>query len=735
MKSKFSFAGKKKSICFLLLSIILTIALSSCMTPGPDSSEAQNVISKGIKYVFGSYEQDGVLENGTENIVWRLVERTDEKMLLISDCVLDTVIPHNEYENVNFKDTEIAKWLESFYQTAFSDLEKECIIEQEGDKVHVPDAGFFIDKHKIDLLCVPTTYAKLRGVRTSSLGGKVRCWWFANCEESGSMISCATDTNEISAVPVNTKGIGIRPMIWVDAVKFNDCFTLTVDGFDSAKMYFVGDSPRQNQLVVSQVMNNNDTVIIEEGYTIYPETFTEEGRQYVTIEYLGQKAVKEVMVYPSIKSVEILTPAQKIFYCIGEKIVTSGLSMKAVLDNGKEVVFSTGFDVEPADATATRGTKTISVGINGKKAEYEIEVLPEVVSLQVNAKYDEYEYGAEFNPADFEVKAVFADGSESNSTRFLELANDSDKQYISSRIQFRYLNASQIVNVTLHKKVTDIHLTNPEQEMYFGHNIPYDATLDIVYSSGYVEQESFALLMNSKILKRNVKGSYSYFILSSNRNELDKYSYDIDLNIPELSKITVTAKDMEVGQIFSLSRGKCRITLTYENGYTETFKAGSSLSSLFSYDVVSKESPKISVKDKPLPKGTYTLKVSVDDHEATTEFEVDGNRYVRVLGHYSWSQAEKFCEEVGGHLATISSIEEQKKVYEVSAGVNCWLGGYYSGGKWKWVTGEPWTFTYWGEGEPNGGYDEPCLAIWPEKWNDLCDNSYEQDGFIIEFDD
>ncbi len=53
-----------------------------------------------------------------------------------------------------------------------------------------------------------------------------------------------------------------------------------------------------------------------------------------------------------------------------------------------------------------------------------------------------------------------------------------------------------------------------------------------------------------------------------------------------------------------------------------------------------------------------------------------------------------------------------------------WIGGYKnSAGQWCWVTGEPWEYQNWGDGEPNNSSnvvaDESCVAVWPVKANDL----------------
>lgn len=119
----------------------------------------------------------------------------------------------------------------------------------------------------------------------------------------------------------------------------------------------------------------------------------------------------------------------------------------------------------------------------------------------------------------------------------------------------------------------------------------------------------------------------------------------------------------------------------------------------------------------------------------------EGHKYEVYYGSYSWSEAMSACEKMGGHLATITSEDEQNYIMSITGGASLWIGGYRDDSyNWYWVTGEPWGYTNWGDGEPNDSdnvvSNENRVAVWPEKWNDLNDNNiYEQSGFICEWDD
>lgn len=119
----------------------------------------------------------------------------------------------------------------------------------------------------------------------------------------------------------------------------------------------------------------------------------------------------------------------------------------------------------------------------------------------------------------------------------------------------------------------------------------------------------------------------------------------------------------------------------------------------------------------------------------------NGHYYALYMGATNWDYAKYCCQSLGGHLATITSVEEQSFIESLNTdNISMWIGGYRDNQyNWYWVTGEPWSFTHWADGEPNNSEavvsNENCVAIWPAFWNDLnSNNTYETDGFICEWD-
>lgn len=110
--------------------------------------------------------------------------------------------------------------------------------------------------------------------------------------------------------------------------------------------------------------------------------------------------------------------------------------------------------------------------------------------------------------------------------------------------------------------------------------------------------------------------------------------------------------------------------------------------------------------------------------------------YLYVNSERTWHEARNYCALQGGYLATIQTATENEFVYQLTGGnSNVWLGATDEAeeGVWSWVTGEPWTYKNWAEGEPNNSIDvgdvrgENFMSfLWPEApsyWNDLSGSS------------
>jgi len=98
------------------------------------------------------------------------------------------------------------------------------------------------------------------------------------------------------------------------------------------------------------------------------------------------------------------------------------------------------------------------------------------------------------------------------------------------------------------------------------------------------------------------------------------------------------------------------------------------------------------------------------------------SKYVFVHGRRSWNASQAYCRRMGGNLAVITTVEEQKNLMRImkdkySWDQAFWVGaqkGEYEVGEWKWVTGETISLRspfIWAQ--QNGVYQDGCLVLHP----------------------
>ena len=104
----------------------------------------------------------------------------------------------------------------------------------------------------------------------------------------------------------------------------------------------------------------------------------------------------------------------------------------------------------------------------------------------------------------------------------------------------------------------------------------------------------------------------------------------------------------------------------------------------------------------------------------------NGHQYELISFSGTWEQARTDAESRGGHLATVTSAEENSfifnNVYDSSVSSWVWLGAtdQANEGVWQWITDETFNYENWGRREPNNSGNEDFLMMWGNgTWNDL----------------
>jgi len=138
----------------------------------------------------------------------------------------------------------------------------------------------------------------------------------------------------------------------------------------------------------------------------------------------------------------------------------------------------------------------------------------------------------------------------------------------------------------------------------------------------------------------------------------------------------------------------------------------------------------INPKNKPTIE--YSMIIMEVDHETTaravSSTEFNGHKYVFYVSDLNWDEAKEYCENMGGHLATITSQEEQNAlnvaynlIYKTN---NIWFlfqigaSDVNQEGVWEWITGEPFNYTNFMDGQPNYTTIENYLSMGTQ-WNDI----------------
>lgn len=129
----------------------------------------------------------------------------------------------------------------------------------------------------------------------------------------------------------------------------------------------------------------------------------------------------------------------------------------------------------------------------------------------------------------------------------------------------------------------------------------------------------------------------------------------------------------------------------------------------------------------------------------------NGHYYETVTTEYlNWDAASSLAASRSyggfqGYLATITSADENDFIDQFAnfpAIDKSWIGGVRNGytNDWAWITGEQWTYSNWGPGQPSGG-SEDRLQMWGNTntsedgtWNDaLSSNTAGVKTFIVEY--
>ena len=196
--------------------------------------EMLKVANVGDNVYFGLYEQDNNSSNGKENIEWIVLTKNNNKMLIISEKVLDFQLYNASFGEFTWETCSLRNWLNNtFLNAAFKTKEKAIIqsttVSADKNPNYQTDPGratndkvfllsineankYFSSREK--RVCEPTTYA-MKNIGESYYFDK---WWLRSPGEtrhSAAYVYMSGLIDEYGTTTYHYK-LGVRPALWIN---------------------------------------------------------------------------------------------------------------------------------------------------------------------------------------------------------------------------------------------------------------------------------------------------------------------------------------------------------------------------------------------------------------------------------------------------------------------------------------------------------------------------------------
>ena len=121
-------------------------------------------------------------------------------------------------------------------------------------------------------------------------------------------------------------------------------------------------------------------------------------------------------------------------------------------------------------------------------------------------------------------------------------------------------------------------------------------------------------------------------------------------------------------------------------------------------------------------KGSLVIQLEEDtrDEEGWQERVLYGSKFKLYRKGKTWEAAESYCQEEGGHLASVTTVAEHQEVWALAGHKLTWLGGNDQKveGVWNWSDGSSWKYTLWANDYGSRGSSNNCLAMKKGEWRD-----------------
>lgn len=239
--------ARRASVILLALFVILGVSailyLMLFFLPNMYRRQAARMIAPTIRAAqvgdvvyLGAYEQDNDESNGAEPIEWIVLDRQEDRSLLMSRYGLDCVPFNNAEAFVTWDQSSVLTWLNSsFFYTAFNGAERAMLLKSDqltdtnpyfdtnaGAVTHerlflanIAQAAKYMPTEE-ERICIATPYAVERGVVTDKETGGC-LWWLRSpgFDESAATRVLLDGRINYCGYRVQSKHQAVRPFVWV----------------------------------------------------------------------------------------------------------------------------------------------------------------------------------------------------------------------------------------------------------------------------------------------------------------------------------------------------------------------------------------------------------------------------------------------------------------------------------------------------------------------------------------
>ena len=188
--------------------------------------------SVGEYVYFGSYEQDNNVTNGNEAIEWLVLEKEEDKILVVSKYALDCQPYNTEWTDITWESCTLRNWLNDiFLNKAFTEEERTMIpivtVNADNNPDYSTNVGGYTEDQVFLLSiseanhyfgtddarkCIATDYAITKGALASTW------WWLRSPGSKSNYAALVEHTGSVWTVGtyVSNGNDAVRPAMWID---------------------------------------------------------------------------------------------------------------------------------------------------------------------------------------------------------------------------------------------------------------------------------------------------------------------------------------------------------------------------------------------------------------------------------------------------------------------------------------------------------------------------------------